>query len=404
MSVTTKFLYSRPQHEIATLLTANLTRCRRAAIVSGFLTADGTDALRLMSTAHTAKLSHLVIGAGTYRAFEALDRMINAGVSNSRVRIHLGHSRLTGGRKNPFQRYHPMLHSKVYFFELDDGLASAFVGSHNLTGFALRGLNGEAGILIEGMASDSIFVDITQHIDEAFSQGVAYDSTMKDAYAWWSREYFDGLRIEANDAPKDSEGRRTIVVLAAESGGQYPQTDDVIYFEIAEALREIRSLDTDVHIYLFCNLPSSPSDALLQLDQATKCLVCRTEGLEVGRGGLELDADWCISDSRSPNLSRTTRPFRPSTSEGMQQVRVRVEDDLSRRYEYLFDAGKNTWMPMFDDDESTGLSERTGEAWRRVTGLSESGVEISDQVRGALQDTSPESGSFILFSRRRRRR
>jgi hypothetical protein len=44
-----------------------------------------------------------------------------------------------------YARYHPMLHSKVYFFELAGGTSTAFVGSHNLTRFALYGLNGEAG-------------------------------------------------------------------------------------------------------------------------------------------------------------------------------------------------------------------------------------------------------------------
>ena len=42
-----------------------------------------------------------------------------------------------------------MLHSKVYLLDMGDDNACAFVGSHNLTGFSLLGLNGEAGILIE---------------------------------------------------------------------------------------------------------------------------------------------------------------------------------------------------------------------------------------------------------------
>jgi hypothetical protein len=79
--------------------------------------------------------------------------------------------------------------------EMPDGSATALVGSHNLTGFALRGLNGEAGVLLEGAASDAAFADIRQHIAESFLQAAPYDPTLKEAYAWWTREYFEGLRI-----------------------------------------------------------------------------------------------------------------------------------------------------------------------------------------------------------------
>ena len=48
-----------------------------------------------------------------------------------------------------------MLHSKVYLFEMPEEKSTAFVGSHNITGFALGGLNGEAGVLLEGPASSS---------------------------------------------------------------------------------------------------------------------------------------------------------------------------------------------------------------------------------------------------------
>jgi len=46
-----------------------------------------------------------------------------------------------------------MLHSKVYYMELPGGSACAFVGSNNVTSFALGGQNVEAAILLEGPAT-----------------------------------------------------------------------------------------------------------------------------------------------------------------------------------------------------------------------------------------------------------
>jgi phosphatidylserine/phosphatidylglycerophosphate/cardiolipin synthase-like enzyme len=114
------------------------------------------------------------VGAGTYRAYEAFDGLIASGVPLDRFFVHLGHSRPTGASaKHRFYRYHPMLHSKVCLLDMGDDSACAFVGSHNLTGFALLGLNGEAGILIEGPSSSPEITAIRKHIDESVAQYLA---------------------------------------------------------------------------------------------------------------------------------------------------------------------------------------------------------------------------------------
>jgi hypothetical protein len=394
-------LFSRPQSEVASLLRDCFERCRTASVVAGFVTPDGIEAVGFAAPPHAPKMSQLIIGAGTYRAFEAVDSLLTAGVPSNRVRIHLGHNRSRSVNKSLFHRYHPMLHSKIYFFEMPDGSATALVGSHNMTGFALRGLNGEAGVLLEGAASDAAFADIRQHIAESFLQAVPYDPTLKEAYAWWTREYFEGLRIEANDVPKDSEARPTIVILAAISNGPLPKPGDIIYFEIEEELREIRSLDTEVHIHVFNTLPAGPSQALSALSSASVALLCKTEGIEVGRGGLELDADWSIDDRKRAELRPTVRPFRPATSKGMQQVRVRVLKGLGDRFDYLFGEGTSTWIPEFGDEPIH--DEAKHEVWLPVKGLAEGDLVGSEKRRMALVEASPQSGSFILFSRRRRK-
>ena len=142
MSVSVKVLFGRPQHEIASLLRDHLKRCTSASLVAGFMTVEGIEVIAAPLRAHPGKLAHLVVGAGTWRAFDALDRLISVGVAPSALFVHLGHSRATtsAGAQHAFFRYHPMLHSKVYLLEMGDGTSAAFVGSHNLTGFALLGL------------------------------------------------------------------------------------------------------------------------------------------------------------------------------------------------------------------------------------------------------------------------
>jgi len=67
---------------------------------------------------------------------------------------------------------------------MGDGQAAAFVGSHNLTSFALNGKNGEAAVLLEGPADAPQLAALRRHVDEAVRQAVPYDPGMKEAYAW----------------------------------------------------------------------------------------------------------------------------------------------------------------------------------------------------------------------------
>src|SRR5258708_38267125 len=89
MSVTATFLHSRPQHEIASTIRNRLAGCRTAEIVSGFATPDGVNALRANSV--SSKIKRLVLGAGTFKAFEALHDLISSGLPTGAARVHLGH-------------------------------------------------------------------------------------------------------------------------------------------------------------------------------------------------------------------------------------------------------------------------------------------------------------------------
>jgi HKD family nuclease len=420
MSTTVQVLFDRPQHEIASLLRDRLTRCISASLVAGFVTVEGLEAISAPLRAHPAKLSHLVVGAGTWRAFDGLDRLVSNGVARGALFVHLGHSRATtsAGAKHAFFRYHPMLHSKVYLMEMGNGTSAAFVGSHNLTGFALLGLNGEAGILLEGNSDEPEFLALRNHISEAVKQAVPYDPTMKDAYSWWTSQFIDGLRAKANDIPDpdDAENKRTVVVIAARGTPPLPQPGEIIYFEIPSALRgSIRSVDTEVHIYIFATIPPSPGHALGQLASANASLWCTTTGLEMDGGGQQLHADWYIDNRRQPDLKRAPNPFQPTPAPGMEQVRVKVVGPVYGKFEYLFERGRVDWIPLFDEEIPVSASADARALlvplnlvppedlpWQRVRGLVAAEPAGSEGYQVALRESSPDSGAFILFSLRRR--
>jgi hypothetical protein len=417
MAVQVQMLFDKPQHEIKSLLQARLDRCHAVSLVSGFVTVEGIEAIAPPIRANPTKLNHIVVGAGTYRAYEAFDGLISSGVPLDRFFVHLGHSRATkSGATHRFYRYHPMLHSKVYLLDMGNDNACAFVGSHNLTGFALLGLNGEAGILIEGSSNASEIIAIRNHIGESVAQSIPYSPGMKEAYSWWSMQFIDGLRAKFNDQPREDEGKNTIVILAVQVAGGLPKANDVIYFEIPEALGKIKSFQAEVHIYLFPKQPQTPFEGLARLDDAVGSLWCQVLGLEDEQGGIELLADWYLDSRTNPELKPAPKPFKPNTPPGMQQVRVKVWNQVFDRFEYLFESKKTTWEPIFDEKKairpppqerellrSLKLVPPEDTEWFLVRGFSRGEPTGGEAYNEALRASAPESGAFILFSLRRRK-
>lgn len=416
MSISVEVLFGKPQTEIASRLRERMHRCQSVSMVSGFATAEGLEQVVGPVQSNPAKLECLVVGAGTFRAFEAFDGLLDAGVAPSKLFVHLGMTRQSGGRKNPFARYRPMLHSKVYLFDMGSDRACAFVGSHNLTGFAMRGLNGEASVFLEGDAKDLAFVELRRHVTISVATASQYESWMKEAYAWWTGQFLDGLKVEINDAPKDSESRTTIIVMAASDGSGEPLPRERIYFELPLALA-IDSLRPEFHVYVFDALPSSPAIGLQELSKARACLRCTTLGLDRDRGNREVLTDWYIDDRKQAVLRRAPTPFRPNPAQGFQQVRVQVEESIVPNFEYLFDSERLTWSPVLDTsnqlaapDEDLGSPQKKSSrkrpedgAWYPVSRLEPREQEASKMNQVALFEASPSSGSYIVVSPRRRR-
>ncbi len=250
-------LFELPQREISSLISARMTNASAFSIVTGFATPGGLAAISAPIKAKPRNLRTLVVGAATYPGFEALDDLLAAGVPPDRLLVHLGHTSETGGRKNPFARYHPMLHSKVYYMEQPQGNAFAFIGSHNVTSFALTGLNGEAAVMLEGPANSPEFQTVRGHIETARNQSVPYSAGMKEAYAWWMREFIDGMKAEMR-IPQDWSTVRTILLFASASRGDRPKRGDHLYFEIPAGIEQIESLKTETHLFLFDTLPLNP--------------------------------------------------------------------------------------------------------------------------------------------------
>jgi len=416
MPVNTQVLFDVPQHEVASLIRSRLSTCVSASIVTGFLTPSGVGILAAPIRTRPDILKHFIVGAATYPGFEALDQLVTWGVPLNRLRVHLGHTRQSGGKKHPFVRHHPMLHSKVYYMEFAENQACAFVGSHNVTSFALKGLNGEAAILIEGPGASSEFGRIRDHIQSAFGQALPYSPGMKEAFAWWTKEFLEGLQSEIA-IPTDWTTTRTILIFATATSGERPCTGQHVYFELPDGVA-IDSLKTEAHLFLFNAMPTNPWQALQEIPNAQAHYTCKVIGAENLQGNLEIRTHWQIEALPSPTLRAVpTGIFRPSTPSGMQQVRAEVTAPSVTRYEYLFERERVAWWPLLSNSDTlspdvlteegfpiadTPWQKESDQPWQLVTGLKQGDGPTVEKDAAALELVKPESGSFVLVSLRRR--
>jgi hypothetical protein len=81
----------------------------------------------------------------------------------------------------------------------------------------------------------------------------------------------------------------------------------------------------------------------------------------------------------------------------------------------LFDRGRTDWVPIFDEERvvepshagrevlaKLDLVPREDLPWQHVRGLAPASPDEPDGYQLALRESAPDSGSFVLFSLRRR--
>ena len=66
-------------------------------------------------------------------------------------------------------------------------------------------------------------------------------SALKESYAWWFREYLEGLKGEI-EIPADWKSVRTILIFTAMPKERRPRVGDQLYFEIPVGIEQIDSL------------------------------------------------------------------------------------------------------------------------------------------------------------------
>ena len=311
----------------------------------------------------------IAVGHGGLAALQALAKLRNDyHIPEDNLRIDRGAMYHVYPNSNKFV---PMLHSKIYYAELPEGRATAYIGSHNLTEYAIAGSNCEAGVRLRGPRSKPQFEKIRQHIAQIRSKTIKFDPNMIDQYVWLQDKYLDSLK-----EGKETYQTSPIMVIAAEpQGGLLPSPGETVYFEVPQGDKDFdrfRIVEYRVNIHLVPSLSSIPS--LRSLSGVRGSIVAghihlsNETGKEntTGRVVSLPRIDWIIDDIRKPVLRKGSST---TSAAGTKALQVNIVVD-------------NVGVHAFDYSPPDGYDYKAFPSDRRV--LSTQSIESfrSDDVFG----------------------
>lgn len=200
-----KFFFNKSRGDIRSELARELQECSSLKVVTGFVTEAGIDDLGNRTTV-IEKLNLLIFGHANEKALMAMSALHSdlekAGRHNI-IKIHFGYGNPIAEKDRLKQIYRPMMHSKVFLFDFNDGRFTAFVGSQNISGYSLRGLNSEAIVRIDGQITDSIYDDILFEIASIDKEAKTFKDEYLGVYENFHNIIIKGMLAEENTAKRE---------------------------------------------------------------------------------------------------------------------------------------------------------------------------------------------------------
>lgn len=408
MSINIEFFSHFPQQEIAEKMKEEVKNCDRISIVTYIITKGGIKSIiddKQLSNLDFIrdKLKTLIVGKVNEGSCKALDYLLDQGFPNEKLRIHLGYA---GKQGNQYEKYYPCVHSKIFLLETKNR-AVAFVGSRNITSYALKGLNSEASVILTGDIQSQCFEEIRNHIESIKYESVPYQRYFKEVYIKWTASKSKNInKIKLNLSSEEDKGKEVILIPTENKNQQYtPEVGDTIYFEIndndinsyEEYLRKINRLGDRINLVVYKTLPTSIIPEKLENEQKVlQIFDCKVQGLETG-GMNEVQANWYIKNKILEKIQE--KAYRPQVSEhddkNRKQYRIEVVGKITGDCQY----SSSQFLTKYEAkiDEVSPLYFHDNKVWFSVCGFEESsGVAFEDHY--IINDTIP----FITcYSRRK---
>lgn len=361
------FFYSSSRGDLRPELEKALKHCRKLKIITGFVTEAGLRDLGKIDIL-VEKLELFVFGHCNRKALEAmetLNRELNKNGKSGVIKLHFGYGHQEAEKNKIQQIYRPMMHSKVFLFDYDNGQFTAFIGSQNITGYSLNGLNSEAIVKIEGQITDEIYSKILQEMSSIQKESEPFRNEFLDIYEDWHINIVKGL------IPDEMRQKwRYLSVLYAlidKDEMNKPKIGDQLYFEIPnEYIGGFNKIDSPADVWIIPIDLTNTTWRPLQEDIMFFRAMQRGAHDPVNHPMSYPAVEWHIADYNNPIIERLDKDT--VYHGGEIQVYMEFQDTFSTTYPqisyddvtYVPPTRNSSFLtPVFDDFDSEGLRPYT---------------------------------------------
>ena len=261
MTITHFFSQGRRSKKLSDEIRKVLPTTNDVKIISGFLSRDGfynvfgpTD--REIRD-NGKKIEYIVVGRLTVECAKIFDELYSLPEYKDKLFVNLGLGRLNK-KGTAINRFLPMIHSKIIALNPTSDTNTFYIGSANLTHFAIDDFNAEAGIILNDLA-ESERNEIARYMDNLKNLGstVPYDPSLKESLNFLSNLSRDSLE-------KDFENLDPcLLVLSLNPTGYKPKKGDVLFADLPKHLpEEVIKFHQKTKRYLILLLFDNLSDLL----------------------------------------------------------------------------------------------------------------------------------------------
>lgn len=325
-----KFYFNRSRGDLRSELTNALKECTSFKVVTGFVTEAGMSDFGYRPDI-IKKLDLLVFGHANEKALQSMSGLYDDLEKTGKhdiIKIHLGYGHSVAEKDRLKQIYRPMMHSKVFLFHYSDGRFRAFVGSQNISGYSLRGLNSEAIVEIDGQIIEKIYEDLLSEIASIDEEAKTFRKEFLDIYEKLHTNMIKGMLPEEN-----VEKRQYFSVLYA-----FIDIDDkdkiklgeTLYFEAPDYTARHTKIETYADVWII------PIDTEAGVHTSSKSEMLFFRARQTGANDTTGEVasyenvNWVIHDYENPVIKRHDGPS-PKSGAGLQ-VLMRFERDFKQTY------------------------------------------------------------------------
>lgn len=325
-----KFFFNESRGDIRPELMKALDECISFKLVTGFVTEAGISNFG-PRTEIIDKCDLLVFGDANAKALQSMSALYDDFLKRGKtdiIKVHLGYGNRIYERSYLKQIYRPMMHSKVFLFHCNDGRFKAFIGSQNISGYSLRGLNSEAIVEISGQTTEKIYNDLMSEITSIAGEAKPFEKKFLFIYEAMHNNMIKGM-LPVEDIVNREYVSLLFAFIDIEDKDKI-KLNQTLYFETPDFTERRTKIETHADVWII------PIDTKSHLRASFNGEMIFFRARQTGANDPEGEfasyekVDWIIKNYQNPIIEH--HGLRNPRMEGGLQVLMKFEKDFSQTY------------------------------------------------------------------------